>query len=148
MNYIRHITALGLSALMFLTSVGFSIDMHYCQGQLKSYSLMGKAKSCHSVDKAKVTCPHHQKMAAKPKGSDLAKKDCCSNKTLHFQLDQGQKAHEADFSFQNHLPTLAVPVSIFTWYAPNWTNSIYGFVFYEPPLITKDQIVLKQSFLL
>jgi hypothetical protein len=131
---------------MFLMSVGFSIDMHYCQGQLKSYSLIGKAKSCHSVD-IKATCPHHQ-LVAKLKGSALDKKDCCSNKTLRFQLHQVQKAHEADYAFQNHVPALAVPAYIYSWTAPKWTDSRPAFVFYKPPLIPKDQIVLKQSFLL
>lgn len=146
LNYIRQITALGLSAMMLLTSVGFSIDMHYCQGKLKSYSFIGKAKSCHVADKAKATCPHHQKMAAERKGCELDKKDCCSNKTLHFQLNQVQKAHEADYTVQNQLPSLAVPAAGFSWSGPNWMVSKPAFVFYKPPLIAKDQIVLKQSF--
>ena len=148
LNYIRQITAVCLSALMLLTSVGFSIDMHYCQGKLKSYSFIGKAKSCHVVDKARVPCPHHQKMAAEPKGCELSKKDCCSNKTLHFQLHQLQKAHEADYAIQSQPPSLVAPVTLFSWPAPNWTASKPAFAFYKPPLIAKDQIVLKQSFLL
>jgi hypothetical protein len=148
LNYIRQITALSLSALMLLTSIGFSIDMHYCQGKLRSYSFIGKAKSCHTVDEAKITCPFHQKIAAKPKGCELDKKDCCSNKTLHFQLHQVQKAHEADYAFQSHLPSLLVPATVFSWHTPDWTDSKPAFAFYKPPLITKDQVVLKQSFLL
>lgn len=145
---IRQITAVSLSAMMLLTSVGFSIDMHYCQGKLKSYSILGKAKSCHAIARAKITCPHHQKMAVELKGCELGEMDCCSNKTLHFQLHQLQKAHEADYAIQSQLPSLVAPVIVFSWPAPNWTASKPAFAFYKPPLIPKDQIVLKQSFLL
>jgi hypothetical protein len=63
-RYIRQITAMSLSGLMLLSSIGFSIDMHFCQGMLKSYSLIGKAKTCHSTPTAAMNCPHHQKMIA------------------------------------------------------------------------------------
>ena len=55
-----------MAFLMFFTSIGFSMDIHYCQGHLKSISLLGKAKNCHDIQamksdhckKTKTSCNH------------------------------------------------------------------------------------------
>ena len=62
---------------MLCTSVGFSADLHFCKGELKSFSLFGKAESCHTVKKS---CPHHANMVV----IDQSEKDCCSNKTIEL----------------------------------------------------------------
>lgn len=148
MKYTRHIIAISLSGLMLLTSVGYSIDMHYCQGKLKSFSVFGKAKSCHSLTKTKVYCPHHQKMMVDNKACDLDKKNCCSNKTLHFQLDQLQKVHSLDYSLSQQMTPLALAKNVVNWASTDFRISQLPSVCYKPPLIVKDQIVLKQSFIL
>ena len=70
-------TSLTLAILMLFTSVGFSADLHFCKGEFKSFSLFGKAESCHTVKKS---CPHHSNKVV----SDQSEKDCCSNKTIEF----------------------------------------------------------------
>ncbi|MFT6335300.1 MAG: hypothetical protein ACI86M_002232 [Saprospiraceae bacterium] len=72
---LHRITSLVLAILMLFTSVGFSADLHFCKGELKSFSLFGKAESCHTV---KRSCPHHADMVV----IDKSEKDCCSNKTI------------------------------------------------------------------
>ena len=42
-------TALMLAFLMFFTSTGFAINVHYCQGELKSFSFFGKSKTCNEM---------------------------------------------------------------------------------------------------
>jgi hypothetical protein len=143
----RQITAMSLSALMLLSSIGFSIDMHFCQGMLKSYSLIGKAKTCHSTATAEMNCPHHQTMIADDHASDLDKKDCCTNKTLHFQNDQIQKGQSTDFAFQYQVP-VTVPGTEVLWDILPWENTKSPLPRYKPPLIVKDRIVFAQSFLL
>lgn len=88
-TYITYrIIAMTMAFLMFFTSVGFSMDVHYCKGEFKSFSLIGEASSCHSVKKS---CPHHKAMQVAEKG------DCCSNEQVVFdELDQ-------DFSFSNDI---------------------------------------------
>lgn len=89
--------SLPLALLMFITSMSFSLDMHFCQDQLKSFNLFGEARSCH--EKAKVsTCPHHQQEAQLSE-KETSKKGCCENKSLEFELDQDKLLQlEKDFS--------------------------------------------------
>ena len=80
---IHRLTALTLAILMFCTSVGFSVDLHYCKGGLKSFSFFGEAPSCHT---SKKSCPHHESLQAE---DDSEKKDCCNNETAEFDdLDE------------------------------------------------------------
>jgi len=82
--------SLLMALLMLITSVSYAVDMHYCKGELKSYSLWGKAKSCHDSSQQKK-CPHHKHIAKKSDHKSLEKKnDCCENKTivLHVEIDK------------------------------------------------------------
>lgn len=73
---LHRIIALTLAFVMFFTSVGFSVDIHYCRGDLKSFSLIGEASTCHQ---AKKTCPSHKEMMSEETSEDSK---CCSNKTV------------------------------------------------------------------
>ena len=84
MTFIRstyRFVALMMAFLMFFSSVGFAMDMHYCGGKIKSISFFGKAKNCHEMvgesDTPIKNCPHHKKMMADEK-SCFEDKNCCS----------------------------------------------------------------------
>jgi len=88
---LNRITSLLMAFLMLVSSTGFSIDLHYCQGNLKSFSLLGEAKSCHEMAKAKH-CSKMKKACHAPKATkeadDDCKKDCCSNKKIEISADE------------------------------------------------------------
>ncbi|MDF1697839.1 MAG: hypothetical protein P1U56_18470 [Saprospiraceae bacterium] len=73
---IHRITALILAFMMLFSSVGFSVDFHYCKGNLKSFSLIGEASACHQ---AKKICPRHAEMQVEEKSDDSK---CCTNETI------------------------------------------------------------------
>ena len=73
----HRIISLVMAILMLFTSVGFSADLHFCKGELKSFSVFGKAESCHTMKKS---CSHHENMVV----ADTSEKDCCSNKTIEI----------------------------------------------------------------
>lgn len=73
--------ALVLVSLMALTSVSYTVNLHYCQGQLRAFNLFGKAKTCHQI--AKV-CPHHSTQEI-----DVDENDCCSDESVIIEsLDE------------------------------------------------------------
>ena len=150
-NSIYRVTALILAFLMFFTSVGFSVDMHYCQGNLKSFSLLGKAKNCHEMAKGMANCPHHQKMAEKEPlnpGCSLDKKDCCQNKLQHFQSDEDQKMQSANFELNLQLQSFIVAFTV-AFFVDTFIESDHpAFALYKSPLIPRDIPVLFESFLL
>ena len=145
-NYTYRFIALFLALLMFVTSVGFTVDMHYCNGELKSFSLIGKAKSCH--EKAKAPCPHHKKMMADNQGDAIDTKSCCNNKMLHFQSDQDKQVQNFDIKVSPPLQQF-ITAFVTAFFTDGFTqNDRPTFVHYKPPLIKRDIPVLTQSFLL
>ena len=155
MNSLRSIyrfTALVLAFLMFFTSTGFAVDMHYCQGKLKSISFLGKAKTCHEIaskDNAPMkNCPHHAKMMAEKKGCS-EDKNCCSNKTVHFQADQDQQVQNFDFVVSKQLQQFVIAyLEAFLNLDLHVEENAIPFAYYKPPLIKRDILTLNQSFLL
>ena len=149
-NTYRFIT-LTLAFLMLTTSVGFAVDMHYCQGQLKSVSFFGRAKTCHETADAIPTkkCSHHQKMMEQKEGCSMDKKDCCQNITLHFQSDQDRQVQTSDFMISKQLQQFVI-----VYAAGFFTNDFSiecdaaSFNHYKPPLLLRNIPVLIQSFLL
>ncbi len=133
-----------LSAVLLVSASGFTADFHYCQGHLKSYSLVGKAEACHNK-KVSNACPFHQNLPDEKEDD----KNCCENETKHFQSDE-------DLFFQNTSLELG---NIDLVYAQvpaldqlnhfkleeDFTSTDF---FYKPPLIERDLPVLMQSFLL
>ena len=152
MNFLKstyRLIAILMAFLMFFSSASYAVDMHYCQGKLKSISFFGKAKTCHDMaESAMKNCPHHKKMKAEEKGCS-EDKNCCSNKTVHFQSDQDQQVQNLDFVVSNQLQQFVIAfVAVFMANDFNIEHEAIAFAYYKPPLIQKDIPVLNQSFLL
>ncbi len=142
----KHITLL-LAFLMFFTSTGLSLDMHYCQGQLKSISFIGKAKSCHEKEshckKHKASC---QSLNQNTKES--SDNSCCNNKTVTVQLDVEYIDAQAPTIDLNSFQFLVAYTNVFVVKNNIYSTSTIPFQNYKPPLLTRDIPVLIQSFLI
>ncbi len=151
-NNILKLLALSLALLLLLSSVNVSIDLHFCQSHLKSFSLIGKAKNCHELAKEKASCPHHKKDLALTGGTSCAEdqemKDCCRNQTIHVQSEIDEPILHFDF-FTPKLQNFVVAL-VFTLFSDflNQEQEFIPFAHYKPPLIQKDLPVLFESFLL
>ena len=149
--------ALTMAFLLFTSSVGFSIDMHYCQGELKSFSFLGKAETCH--DKQKVApkpkgCKHHQKMNAQKmeqenKNCSMDEKNCCENKTMYFQANLDEQTQASHFIVSAQVQQfVAAYVNTFVLNDFSIESETTTFLDYQSPLIARDIHVLVESFLL
>jgi len=139
-----------MAFLMFFTSVGFSIDMHFCGNHLQSFNLLGKAKDCTEMAATAATkgCQMHKKMTTPRDGYSIQKKDCCHNRTLNLQADLTSEIQTNDFMVSQQLQDFVVAfVVVFLQNRPSKTTSS-NFALYKPPLIPRDIPVLVQSFLL
>ncbi|HFA49223.1 MAG TPA: hypothetical protein ENJ95_09420 [Bacteroidetes bacterium] len=141
--------AFSLAFLMFSTSASFAVDMHFCQGKVKSFSIFGKAKNCYDMAVNK-DCPNHQKMAQQNEGcSSMAQKQCCHNSTLQVQPDQNQQVQSLDFSLNKPLQHfVAAYVFIFFKNTFSVENDAPSFANYIPPIISRDIPVLFETFLI
>ena len=146
----QHIIPLTLAFLMLMTSVSFAVDMHYCNGKLKSVSLFGKAQTCHekAVDNEKPTCPHHQKMKEQSNGDEIDKNDCCENKTTIIQADDDHTKSDLVVPTLQQLQQFVIAY-ILVFHAKITTDkqSIQEFS-YLSPFISRDIYVLSEAFLL
>lgn len=157
--------ALTMALLLFTSSVGFSIDIHYCQGELKSLSFLGEAESCHDRREAVSTekgcsahqkknaqkkgCSAHQKIGQENKKCSIAEKDCCENKTMYFQANLDEQV-KASIFVDNASLEYFVAAFVSTFVANDFSieSEMASYSNYKPPLIARDIPVLIESFLL
>lgn len=142
-----------MALLMLLVSTGFSIDFHFCQGQLKSFSLVGEAASCHNEDKestcaqGKMAC--HATSMANQGESGTCDKGCCSN--IQFELSSIDETDQKIVIETSVLPSnkalsAIIPTTIL-WLGA-LSKHIHPYLNYRPPILDKQIILLIQSFLL
>ena len=142
------VLALTMAFLILTTSVGFSIDMHFCQGNLKNVNLFGKAKSCFEMESEGVNshCSKKQSSCHK-KSTPEDHKACCNNESIDIQLDADFL--DAPAATLNIQQVYFIAAYIFTYFGI--TTEIFSpenFRHYKPPLPDKDLLVFIQSFLL
>ena len=146
----QRVVALTLAFLMLMTSVSFAVDMHYCDGELKSVSLFGKAQTCHekAVEQDKPACPHHQKMQQQSNDDEMDKNDCCENKTTIIQADDDRaKSDLVAPTFQQLQQFVIAYVIAFHTEITTDKQSIQD-ISYQSPFISRDIYVLSETFLL
>lgn len=135
-----------MAFIMLLSTTGFSIDLHFCQGQIKSLSFIGEAKSCHS--QTTKPCSSKKKACSIKTTEKDCQKDCCSNKTIIVDAsDADQKIPNTELSSdQMDFLTAFVEVYILSHY--DFYKNIIPYQNYVPPLLDRDISVLVQCFLL
>ena len=152
-NKTYRILACLLALLMFCTSIGVAMDMHYCGDRLQSFSLFGKAKTCTEQTKGidqscSRTGTHQHNGDGNHTGDHLEKKDCCHDKTLHIQSDQNQEVPSIEVKLQQPVQHFIVAFILAFLIQPDVQKNNPAAESYRPPLIRRDIFVLIQSFLL
>ncbi len=148
-NNTYRIFALTMALVMFTSSVNLAIDMHYCQGKLKSVSFLGKAETCHDMASAKMpNWPHHTKMMSPSEGCSLDKKDCCDNKSIHIQSDVDEVETSSELVVSQNLQHFVVAFVAVFLKNNSLEKTTLSFQYYHPPIVVKDIPVLHQSFLI
>ncbi len=145
----HRITAISMALLMMLSSTGFSMDVHYCQDQLKGISLFGKAKSCHEKQetppchRTKKSCHHLED------GISKADKDnCCHNETVVIEksdLDATPTQLATVQDIQLDFVAAFIAVYVFNY---SVQADFQPYAQYKPPLPDRDVQVLYQTFLI
>ena len=145
----HRIAAISMALLMMLSSTGFSMDIHYCQDQLKGISLIGKAKSCHDrqatppCHKTKKTCHHNEESL-----SQAEKDNCCHNETVVIEktdLDATATQMATVQDIQIDFVAAFVAVYVFNY---SVQADYQQYAQYKPPLPDRDVQVLYQTFLI
>ena len=142
-----------LALLILGTSMGLTINKHYCQNQLKGMSVFFEPPNCHdllqSQSKKIKGCKHHQK-AAKPTCKHAKKDDtkgCCNNESEYFHLEENlvQPSISQDITPNFEWTAILHFNFDFSYISYNHTNT--KFQHYSPPLLCRNITLLVQSFL-
>jgi len=142
-----------MAFLMLLSSTGFSIDLHYCQGNVKSFSFFGKAKSCHvevnesHCSKKKKAC-HMTAPSMEQEQSGDCKKDCCSNKSFEISPDIDAEKIQIERLTIPQLQFVSVFVEVFILGHADLSKLHIPHLNYIPPILNRDIPIFIQSFLL
>jgi len=148
---INKILSLLMAFLVLVSSTGFSIDIHLCQGKIKNFSLLGEAKSCHSQVEKSI-CKHKKSSCCSSLSNQnklgTCKQDCCSNKTINVESnDNAKKIQTAEIS-PVQIKFITTFVQVFLLDKIDLKKANIPHLKYIPPLLSKDIPVLIQSFLL
>jgi hypothetical protein len=139
------IVALCLALLMLVTSAGLSLDIHFCQEQIRSVSVFGAAKGCNGKDSARMSCAHRD--LVDDQQPVLGKGKCCDNRKYLIQSHQNQVLPAmANADDVQHQVFALNPSSVMR---PN-VAIVRSIMIdrYRPPPLIRDIPVLVQSFLL
>lgn len=137
-----------LALLVLVSSMSYTVDFHYCQGQLKSCSLFGKAKNCHEMASKMASCHHLEQESSESACCSKGDNNCCNNETVIFESDLNEQFLNLDhFELSSQL-FAAAPKGFSSADFIGESKDIVRFAFYKPPLIQKDISVLFETFLL
>ena len=133
-----------MAMMVLLSSTGFAMDIHYCQNQLKSINLAGKAKTCHE----KVVKPNCHKKENSSEQSSIDKKNCCHNESIVVEKTDLKLTNLQIFSTDNISVDFIVAFTITFLFQNDVSFDVQKLQLYQPPLPNRDHVVLYQSFLI
>lgn len=139
--------ALSLAVILFSATVGFSLDLHYCQGKVKSFSVFGSAKGCDEIAAAEMTCAHHEAVASEDDRLMFSRPPCCESARLLLQSVQecvtAQTAAPADDV--RHIQVTPLP-DLFAPFKPSKLQLLPKPEKYKPPPLHRNTPVYIQNF--
>ncbi len=157
-SYTYKAISLVMAFWVLVSSLGISLDMHFCKGELKSVRLFGVAENCHILTEknsrktsSKIICSKvtkNCKHQIETTSLRSKKRICCNNEHIDFLVhDFLQK--ELSFKF---FPLKSVyGLFFFDYFSLVRGEAQYipsPFLNYKAPSLYKDIPVLVQSFLL
>lgn len=142
------VIALIMAILIGVTSISFSMDMHFCQGNLKSINFFGKAKDCHALKKkAPKHCHTIRTDCHSNFGNEkLSRKACCSNKLVSVSGLDHPVSLDQPVSESAQTSTWTIPTYRFQIGKDLCHHLIRKFKYYKPPLPDRNLGILFQVF--
>jgi hypothetical protein len=137
-QYFHKSMAVFMATVVFMTTMSFTVDMHYCGDTLVDFSFTQQVDTC-GMDKTQKpsSCEN-------PK---LVEKSCCTDTQLIKKGQDDLKLSFDKLSFEQQ-----VFVALFTYSYNSLFQGIESqeipFIDYAPPFVERDVQVLHQTFLI
>lgn len=135
------ITAIFLVSLLVFSSLSFSVEKHFCEGEMRS-SLFNKA---HELCTMQATVCHSDETASNCCTSSVKSSECCIDSS---EFIQGISI-EVPTSIEQKISAQPVQILISTFFSTNFLfkDKIFSDVLFQPPILqSKDIGLLFQVF--
>jgi len=137
---IYRVTAILMALLIGMTSIGMTLNMHFCGGSLKSISLIQSSGSCCSA--VTKSCGNIDSV------QESEGKKCCDNQSIEIQSDDNLIIDQVQvLSDINKFDVLITNNHVLD-HLNIVAYDAADFEHYRPPLVSKDIPILFESFLL
>ena len=125
-----------MAVVVLLSTMSFSVDMHYCGDMLVDFSIIEQVKTC-GMEKVKTDCEN----------TTITEKSCCTDAQLNVEGAESMKVSFDQLSFDQQ-----VFVATFTYSYINLFQGIdsneFSYKDYSPPFVKQNVQVLHQTFLI
>jgi hypothetical protein len=139
MKMLKPIVSSLLAMLVLVSASSFTVNMHYCGGQIQSISLIEDADACPMEVQLP---PCHRKMQIKKSG-------CCEDKHVAFEgKDFNAKVHDFSLLYWQAINSVGSLPVIMEVIQVREALAFSNHLPYKPPIVERDIPVLKQSFLI
>lgn len=142
----RRSLALILAFLILISGTGWSMDLHFCQGNLRGISFISKSQNCHNkggskaCQKKKKAC-HHSSIEL----SEEEKNTCCENRAVDVEADDTDKVSVSHLNLDlHHDDVVLVPMTVSLQIIRSLQK--HSPQKYRPPPSHKDFQILLQIF--
>lgn len=138
MKFIHSIATLFLASLVLIASIGVTVNLHFCAGQVQSIALFVKAKPCEDLTKPCHGIAHHSK-----------KNGCCEEGSIILKSKETTAEVKATTQVipSFNLITVILPV-LYSILDLDSSAAAPRYAHYKPPMIEHDITVFVQSFLI
>ncbi len=127
-----------MAAVVLMTTMSFTIDMHYCGDSLVDFSFVQKAETC-GMEKAKTT-----NSCSNP---TISEKSCCSDQQLIIEGQDDLKQDFTQLTFEHQIFVASFTYSYIIIFEGS-QSKVIPFSDHSPPFIRQDLQVLYQTFII
>ncbi|NKI26613.1 hypothetical protein HCG49_08560 [Arenibacter sp. 6A1] len=136
-NIFRQIAAFSLALLVLLSTMSFSVDMHFCGKTLVDYSFFDKVDSCGM----------EMMQPAANEACSIVIDDCCKEENILVEGQDDLKISFDSLTFQQQVFVIAYSYSFLSLLEGDIKNKV-PFGDYTPPLLIRDIHILDETFLI
>ncbi|GEQ85462.1 hypothetical protein ULMS_09700 [Patiriisocius marinistellae] len=134
---IQKLIAFFMAAVVLMTTMSFTVDMHYCGDTLVDFSFVKQAKSC-GMEKAQPAKSCENPM--------MSEKSCCSDQQIIVEGQDNLKQNFAQLSYEQQVFVASFTYAYINLFEGTQSTEV-PFVDLSPPFIRQDLQVLHQTFL-
>jgi hypothetical protein len=137
-QFIHKSMAVFMATVVLLTTMSFTVDMHYCGDNMVDYSFFHNAESC-GMEKGQVV--------SSCENPEMEKKSCCSDEQLIIDGQDDLKDTFSTLTLEQQVFVASFTYSYINLFEGTESKEV-SFFDYAPPFVKRDVQVLHQTFLI